>query len=390
MQTWQWGAVSTCDNFASLPFKLPQLSQLVKLTVGISGPAIRLSLTNRYGDKNLIFDQVAVANNPQMANRQVVTADHRATIMVTAGQALLTDSVIVNVTAGQPLYVRLVTSRPQSYADFASTYDPRMVNGTYSRRTGLLPSLPTGCHARKGWFCLEGVQVLSSDQPLTVKLTGDSLAEMGLVATSLVKQLRARSSRPVVLINTAISGSRLLNDAPVDEPLFVTFGQSLLHRLARPRWVTDITVALTGSNDLILPFWSHDAFLPTVQQLVNGVDRLAKLVGQQGSHLLMTTIPPFDLHLPANQVAVSRHLADVRCRINQQLLKRPFVVNVEPLVAVDGQLTVQADFGDQLHYSPAGANLVATALFQWIDDRMSISRNRGKLKGANNEQGRTL
>lgn len=390
MQTWQWAAVATCDNFESLPFKLPQLSQLVKLTVGISGPSIRLSLTNRNGDKNLVFDQVAVANNPQMANRQVVTAAHRATIVIPAGQMLMTDPATINAVAGKPLYVRMVASRPQSYADFASTYDPRIVNGTYSRRAGLLPPLPTGCDARKGWFCLEGVQVFSSDQPLTVKLTGDSLAEMGLVATSLVKQLRARSSHPVVLINTAISGSRLLNDAPVDEPLFATFGQSLLHRLACPRWVTDITVALTGSNDLVLPFWSHDAYLPTVQQLVNGVDRLAKLIDQQGSRLLMTTISPFDPHLPANQAAVSRHLAAVRCRINQQLLKRPFVVNVEPLVAVEGRLTSQADFGDQLHYSPAGANLVATALFHWIDDKMSISRNRGKLKGADNEQGRTL
>ncbi|WP_295746627.1 hypothetical protein [uncultured Limosilactobacillus sp.] len=390
MPNWQWAVVSTCDNFASLPFKLPQLSQLVKLTVGISGSLIRLSLTNRYGDHNLVFEQVVVADNPQMSNGQVVTAAQRSAIVVPAGEVLITDPIAFKVTAGQPLYVRMVASRPQKYADFASTYDPRMVNGTYSRMARLLPPLPTGCGARKGWFCLEGVQVFSSDQPLTVNVTGDSLAEMGLVANSLVKQLRAASDRPVVLINTAISGSRLLNDAPDDEPLFATFGQSLLHRLARPRWTAEITVALVGSNDLVLPLWSQAAFLPTVQQLVNGVDRLTKLADQHGSHLLMTTIPPFDLHLPAKQAAVSQHLAEVRFCINQQLVKRPFVVNVEPLVATGGRLTPQADFGDQLHYSPAGANLVATALFHWIDDKMSISHNRGTLKGADNEEGRTL
>ena len=89
----------------------------------------------------------------------------------------------------------------------------------------------------------------------------------------------------------------------------------------------------------------------------------------------MTNIPPFDLHLPASQAAVSRHLDEVRFHINQQLVKRPFVVNVEPLVGANGRLRPSADFGDQLHYSPAGAILVASALFDWIDDKMTISNN---------------
>ncbi|MCI1926054.1 MAG: hypothetical protein LKJ72_03600 [[Lactobacillus] timonensis] len=375
MKNWQWAAVSTCDNFSSLPFKLSQLSQLVKLTVGISGSSIRLSLANRYGDNNLVFDQVLVADNPQMTNGQVVTTARHSTIVVPAGQVLVTDSIAYSATAGQPIYVQMVARRAQTYADFANTYDPRMVNGTYGRTAQLLPLLPTGYAARKGWFCLEGVQVFSNDLPLKVKLTGDSLAEMGMVATNLVSQLHKRSGRPVVLINTAVSGSRLLNDAPLDEPLFATFGQSLLHRLAKPRWMADVTVALTGSNDLVLPFWSHDAYLPTSQQLVNGVDNLSRLVAQQGSRLVMTTIPPFDLHLPASQAAVSRHLDEVRFHINQQLVKRPFVVNVEPLVGANGRLRPSADFGDQLHYSPAGAILVASALFDWIDDKMTISNN---------------
>ncbi|MCG4787976.1 hypothetical protein L0N33_21895, partial [Roseburia faecis] len=62
-----------------------------------------------------------------------------------------------------------------------------------------------------------------------IELTGDSLAETGMIETGLIKQLLNQA----VVVNTGISGNRLLHDAPQDGPLYQTFGQSLIKRAAQ-------------------------------------------------------------------------------------------------------------------------------------------------------------
>lgn len=375
MKQWQTAVWYGCSNFASLPFCLKQLTQLVKLTPGITGKALRLVLMNRYGNEDLVFSQVTVADNPEMTQAVRVTINGQSELTIPRGQVVRTDPVRVASVADQPLYVMMVASRSQRYADFNSTYDPTLANAIYSQALHFRPQLPTGDHARKGWFCLAGMEVLSGEHPLVVELTGDSLAEMGLVATSLVARLRRQLNRHVVLCNTAISGSRLLHGASNDEPLYATFGDSLISRIAGESFPVDLVVALIGSNDLLLPFWSRDAQLPTAKQLVDGFDRLNQLVQRRGSDLITTTIPPVGLHLANDQRRTSRHVAAIRHQVNRQLATRPFVVEVEPLISTNGAWQPGADFGDQLHYSAAGANLVASAILSRIDDKMSLLKS---------------
>lgn len=372
MTQWQTAVWHSCSDFAALPFRMKQLTQLVKLTPGISGESLRLVFTNFYGTTDLTFNQVMVADNPQMAGSVKVTTRGQDQLTVPIKKMVHTDPIQFAVAAHRPLYVMITANRPQQYADFASTYDPSLVNAVYSQALHFRPPLPTGYHARKGWFCLAGMEVQSADSPLLVEMTGDSLAEMGLVTTPLINQLRRQTQRGVVVINTAVSGSRLLQPAPADEPLYATFGDSLLARQARESFPVDLVVALTGSNDLILPFWSRQAQLPTVQQLVDGFAQLNDLVGRRHGQLVTTTIPPFGLHLTSDQQAAGRHAAMIRRQVNAQLIKQVNTVDVEPLISDGEALKQTADFGDQVHYSVTGANLVATAISNWIDDKMSL------------------
>lgn len=376
MTRWQTAVWYGCSNFATLPFRFKHLTQLVQLTPGITGSSLRLVLMNRYGDEDLVFNQVMVADNPEMTWSVRVTINGQQELTIPRGQVVRTDPVRATAVAGQPLYVMMVANRPQRYADFNSTYDPNLANAIYSQALHFRPQLPTGDHARKGWFCLAGVEVLSDEHPLVVELTGDSLAEMGLVATPLMKRLRL--NRHVVLLNTAISGSRLLRGAPTDEPLYATFGDSLLSRMAGDQFAVDLAVALIGSNDLILPFWSRDAQLPTAEQLVDGFDQLNRLVQRRGAQLVTTTIPPVGLHLVDAQQAASQQVAVIRHQTNRQLATRQYVIDVEPLIANDNVLKQEADFGDQLHYSAAGANLVAGAIYDRINDKMSLLKSEVK------------
>lgn len=376
MTRWQTAVWYGCSNFATLPFRFKHLTQLVKLTPGITGSSLRLVLMNRYGDQDLVFNQAMVADNPEMIRGMRVTINGQQELTIPRGQVVRTDPVRITAVAGQPLYVMMVANRPQRYADFNSTYDSNLANAIYSQGLHFRPQLPTGDHARKGWFCLVGVEVLSDEHPLVVELTGDSLAEMGLVAAPLMKRLRL--NRHVVLLNTAISGSRLLCGAPTDEPLYATFGDSLLSRMAGDQFTVDLAVALVGSNDLILPFWSRDAQLPTAEQLVEGFDQLNQLVQCRGAKLVTTTIPPVGLHLVDAQQAASQQVAVIRHQTNRQLATRQYVIDVEPLIANGNVLKQEADFGDQLHYSAAGANLVAGAIYDRINDKMSLLKSEVK------------
>ena len=77
-----------------------------------------------------------------------------------------------------------------------------------------LPKLSDTWQSRKGWFCLEEVDVWTKATPKYLEITGDSLMEMGMITAPLMQYLMTVHPDEVTVLNTAISGSRLIHDAP--------------------------------------------------------------------------------------------------------------------------------------------------------------------------------
>ncbi|WP_051523398.1 hypothetical protein [Ligilactobacillus hayakitensis] len=61
MYSWKPSVYYESADFSAMSFKLPQLSQVIKLTPSLSGNEGRLRLSNRYGKEDLWFDEIKVS-----------------------------------------------------------------------------------------------------------------------------------------------------------------------------------------------------------------------------------------------------------------------------------------------------------------------------------------
>ncbi|WP_251546386.1 GDSL-type esterase/lipase family protein [Limosilactobacillus caecicola] len=367
---WVTSHYQLTHDYSMLPFHYPALDQVVKVTPTIAGQRVRLKLTNYFGKESLTFNRVEIALEPRFTTAWRITYQGRGTVLIAPGTAIETDQLLLSIVVGKPVYVRLIANQAQTYADFASIYDPALTNAALSRRPEYVPPLTERWQNRKGWFSFESLAVETEHQPLTVGVTGDSLVESGMVSTALITYFNQHYPNQISWRLTGISGNQLLHDAPVEEPLYETFGRRLLSRLYRALPAPQLTIALIGANDLVLPFYSRMIAEQNVgpRELANGFKQLAALVRAHDSELLTTTIAPIRLFnlpdpLPAEQI-IERQ----RQRINQWLRQQTWVVDgarslTDPQT---GSLRSQFDFGDHLHWSPRGGERVAQLLIPRI------------------------
>lgn len=359
---WQIASSRLTHDFSALPFKMKELTQLIKITPQVSGAGLRLILQNRFSKATLFFDELAVSHDERMRNAKLITRGQQKRIAIVGNGAVHTDALPFKVTAGQPLYFRVRTAQKQTYADFSCVYDETFYNAIITNSATASPQLPCNWQARKGWFCLSRLEVWTDQKLPLIELTGDSLAETGMIETGLIKQLLGQG----VVVNTGISGNRLLHDAPQDGPLYQTFGQALLKRVTQPVYsFPHPVIALIGSNDLVLPLIdaqsTHELITPI--QYLAGVSELKHILDERHCPLILTTIPPFSPRVDEEQTSMLLDAQQRRLLINQELRKLAWVVDLDPLLLDDkGGLKKKYDFGDHLHLNEAGGMAVARAI----------------------------
>ena len=358
---WQVSYYQTPHDNRAQPYTYPALSQVVKLTPFLSGSHLQVLVNNFFGPSTLTFYQALIATNPDFAGARPLTLNGQATITIPRGKAVGLVPLPFPVTAGQPLYFCLRADRAQTYADLASTYDPSLVNAALSPRASASPRLSEKWRQRKSWFCLAGFRVFREEQAPLVELGGDSLIETGMVAAAIGRFLLANFFDQAALINTAVSGSQLLRDAPAEPPLLASFGPSILHRLAQSPWRPAVQLVSAGGNDLMMPALAHQE-PASLAELQAGFDQLAATVASRGGQLLVPGMGPARRPGAAyggGDPAVNQR----RAALNQWLQAQPWGINLVPALAdADGYLAPEYDFGDHLHLSPAGGARYAAAV----------------------------
>lgn len=356
-------------DMSALPFHYDKLCQVVKVTPTISGNQMRLKLTNRFGRHALLFNDVQIASTPHFTAAQQVTSHYQSQIIIPEHSVIRTDPITFPIKVGQPVYIKMIANHPQEYVDFASTYQTMLTNAALSRQSDFIPPLTERWRNRKGWFSLESLEVSSSINPVYVEITGDSLVESGMVVAEMIRGFNQSNPNQLCWLQTGISGNQLCHDAPMEEPLYETFGRSLLKRLQKSTLRPNMTIAIIGTNDLILPFYSKTMAEQNVtpQEIISGYQKLAAICRARQSKLLTTTIAPLRLFdvpdpLPAEQIITSQ-----RRTINTWLRQRSWIVDgARQLRDAHDNLTAKYDFGDHLHWSPAGGQEIAKLLIPQV------------------------
>ncbi|MFT8447152.1 MAG: SGNH/GDSL hydrolase family protein [Liquorilactobacillus nagelii] len=377
---WQIAWYHQIANFSFLPVTMPELTEVIQTTCNLHGGEFRATLTNYFGTQSLIFDRVEVGLDPMFHVKQPLFFHNSRIFKIPAGKAVVSDPCQLTVHPGQKLYFRISSSFRQTYCDFASTYNTKLTNASLIRRSNHLPTLRTTFTARRGWFSLAQVEVLSGTKAAVIEFTGDSLAEMGLISDELTEQLYLKYPNQLTVLNSGISGNRLLYNAPQDEPLYQTFGTSLaerlplLMRLHRPKLV----ICFVGSNDLLLPLISRQA----IKQQINPTDftaqveELFNLVEMVQSQLLFSNLLPFKLgHGQIHHSANYEQALTLRKLVNSELAHlEPFTSTATAVVKED-QLVPAYDLGDHLHLNQAGGQLLTSQLLPAVEEKLlSISQ----------------
>ncbi|MDC7952565.1 SGNH/GDSL hydrolase family protein [Liquorilactobacillus mali] len=370
---WQTAWVHECSDFSTLPFKMAELTEMIQMTLNVSGNAVRFELSNLYGDKDIVFDEVSFSTDEKFHVKHRVCFDGKKAVVIKKGTTIITDSLDFVIQSGMKIFLKLVSNRSQKYMDFANTYDTSMTNAVIVRKANTSPSLRRTIDARRGWFCLSKVEVLSDYQAKVISIIGDSLVEMGYISDSLMALLYKQFPGKVVVLNYGISGQRMLNDAPQDEPLFATFGVKT--RKTLPKVLQNkpsLVLMFAGLNDLILPVFSKEAQkqLVKVQELFTEVEHICEQIKMGKSQFMLSTVTPFEIG-HTREIHTSMVEQNIRTRIKlNELLQQKYkneLLNTAELVEDNSlRLLKQYDLGDHMHVNKAAGEIIAQSMFEKV------------------------
>ncbi|HZZ32236.1 MAG TPA: SGNH/GDSL hydrolase family protein [Phenylobacterium sp.] len=275
-------------------FNNQTVTQVVRLTAG--GRRLRIRLSNEYGPKALAIGAVRVS---------LVGADG-ATIPGSGRSLTFSGAATANIPTGAPLLSDPVALPIRPLARLkVSLFLPTDTDGCTCHMTGMdlvsvapgdatqAPPPPARGAADYRAFLTEvDVETGEPVQPV-IATFGDSITD-GYHSTDdtnhrwpdrLAERLEARK-RPFAVVNTAISGNRVLSDG-----MIAIFGQNALTRFDRDvlsvPGVTHVTV-LEGVNDL-----GMGKPPPTAAELIAGYRQLIARAHEHGLKIIGGTILPY-------------------------------------------------------------------------------------------------
>ena len=342
----------------------------------LSGRALRLRLSNRFGTLDVRVDKVTVAMVRRgaaidPATLHIVLFDGQARLRIPAGGSILSDAVELPVQAGKAVAVSLAvrgTVAPQTWHKLASQVNFISAAGDH---TGDAGGAAFTRHVTS-YLWLDGMQVRvpAAEHAAAVVAIGDSITD-GMRSTlnadrrwpdALSRRLREAGIRNLAVLNAGISGNRLLHDSPC-------YGESLEQRFQRDALDQPgvrAVIVLVGINDINFGFVAPRAGLDcdTPHVKVSAADLIAgyrKLIAQthaRGLAIYAGTITPASLppRREAVRLAVNAWIRDSHAFDG--------VIDFDAALrdpAHPSRLLPRDDSGDHVHPSDAGYAAMAAA-----------------------------
>lgn len=382
-----WAAAPTEVPATGIVVMLDQtLRQVVHASAG--GDAVRVRLTNEFGDQPLVIGEAHVALLAAGAGTDVLPHTDRTltfggapAVTLPAGAPMISDPVTLRVPAGADLVVSLYLpgSSPVTTMHGSSFQENAVVagNATGAATIGNVSTITQ-------WRFLSGVSVWTTRRAAaSVVAFGDSITDGFQTETNanhrwpdlFAQRLRAASGMPVRgVVNLGIPGNRLLHDpnppaGSEAEAFAATFGHSALRRfdrdvLAQPG--ARFVIVLLGVNDLGHPGTvAPQSEVVTATEMIGAHRQLIVRAHAAGMRVFGGTILPFkDDSLGFYSETNERK----RQAVNQWIRsggEYDGVVDFDAATrdpAEPRRLRAQFDSGDGLHPNDAGMAAMAAAV----------------------------
>lgn len=275
---------------------IKQISQ-----ISLGGEAIRLVFTNQYGDQPLYIDKTTVGlvkgQSLKSKNAYPVYFSGKLKAQILPGKQLISDPIQLPVPDHAQLMVNSFIQKPTTFKTFH--WDAKQTSWLITGNQTANLNTPSSAKTTTARLLLSAVEVKPKRKAHVVAVIGDSITD-GATATLdantrwtdfLAKRL---SPHQVAVINSGISGNRLLTDG---------MGDSALERLQKEVFQysgVKTLIVLVGINDIS---WPGTAFapkqqIPTFETLTQGYKRVVDEAHRQGIQVIGATLLPFSGALP--------------------------------------------------------------------------------------------
>jgi lysophospholipase L1-like esterase len=334
----------------------------------VSGPQLRLRLSNAYGGSPLGIGAVSVARSAGGAEvvegtQRTVTFAEEPSVSIAAGADVLSDPVPLHAEAGIPLAVSVhLTAVPQRLTRHAVALQTSYLSGPGDATAAGGSAFPTGVGS---WSVLTGMDVFAAAPVGALVAVGDSITDgvgSGVDVDdrwtdALTRRLTAPGADPtsrMVVLNAGISRNRLLGDDPERD------GDSPLTRFDRD------VLAASGVTDVVLHIGTNDiAVGHNATEIVDGLRRYVARAHAEGLRVHLTTITPATAGGHGTLGAVgTRHAVNAWVRAQGPRLADgmfDFAAAVADPADRD-RIAPGYDSGDGLHLSAAGYQALADAV----------------------------
>lgn len=275
---------------------IKQISQ-----ISLGGEAVRLIFTNQYGDRPIYIDKTTVGlikgQSLKSKNAYPVYFSGKLKAQILPGKQLISDPIQLPVPDHGQLMVNTFIQKPTTFKTFH--WDAKQTSWLITGNQTADLKAPSSAKTTTARLLLSAVEVKPKRKAHVVAVIGDSITD-GATATLdantrwtdfLAKRL---SPHQVAVINSGISGNRLLNDG---------MGDSALERLKKEVFQysgVKTLIVLVGINDIS---WPGTAFapkqpIPTFEALTQGYKRVVDEAHRQGIQVIGATLLPFSGALP--------------------------------------------------------------------------------------------
>lgn len=347
---------------------IKQISQ-----ISLGGEAVRLVFTNQYGDQPLSIDKTTVGifkgQSLKAKSAYPVYFSGKLKAQILPGKQLISDPIQLPVPDHAQLMVNTFIEKPTTFKTFH--WDAKQTSWLIAGNQTANLNTPSNAKTTTARLLLSAIEIKPKHKTHVVAVIGDSITD-GATATLdantrwtdfLAKRL---STHKIAVINSGISGNRLLTDG---------MGDSALKRLNSEVFQysgVKTLIMLVGINDIS---WPGTAFapkqqIPSFEALTEGYKRVVKEAHEQGIQVIGATLLPFSGALPNTPLDnyYQPNKDELRQRINHWMrTSKTFdgVLDLEQGLKDSkhsDQLNPIYDSGDHLHPNDRGnqqmANLV--------------------------------
>lgn len=275
---------------------IKQISQ-----ISLGGEAVRLVFTNQYGDQPLSIDKTTVGlikgQSLKSKNAYPVYFSGKLKAQILPGKQLISDPIQLPVPDHAQLMVNTFIQKPTTFKTFH--WDAKQTSWLITGNQTANLNTPSSAKTTTARLLLSSIEVKPKRKAHVVAVIGDSITD-GATATLdantrwtdfLAKRL---SPHQIAVINSGISGNRLLTDG---------MGDSALERLQKEVFQysgVKTLIVLVGINDIS---WPGTAFapkqqIPSFEALTEGYKRVVDEAHRQGIQVIGATLLPFSGALP--------------------------------------------------------------------------------------------